>query len=73
MSKMSTNEGGIIDEPPPQFVCRQLAGKDSYVINGSQSNDIKAQIEYKEVKSATFKKLSIWSKGQVEVPRWLVS
>jgi len=70
---MSTREGDIINEHPSQFVRRQLADKDSYIINGSQSNDIKAQIEYKEVKSAAFEKLSLLSKGQVEVPKWLVS
>ena len=36
---------------PPQFVRGLLADKGSYVINGNASNEVNAQIEYKEVNS----------------------
>jgi hypothetical protein len=57
---------------PPQFVRSLLADKGSYVINGNASNEVNTQIEYKEVKSSAFEKLNLWSKGKVQIPRWLV-
>ena len=56
----------------PQFVRGLLADKGSYVINGNASNEVNAQIEYKEVKSAALERLKLWSKGKVQIPRWLV-
>ena len=56
----------------PQFVRGLLADKGSYVINGNASNDVKAQIEYKEIKSPALERLKLWSKGKVQIPRWLV-
>ena len=58
---------------PPQFVRSLLADKGSYVINGNASNEVQAQIEYKDVKSPAVEKLSLWSKGIVRIPKWLVS
>ena len=58
---------------PPQFVRSLLADKGAYVINGNASNDVNAQIEYKDVKSPAVEKMSLWSKGLVEVPKWLVN
>ena len=57
---------------PPQFVRGLLADKGSYVINGNASNEVNAQIEYREVKSAALERLKLRSKGKVQIPRWLV-
>jgi hypothetical protein len=56
----------------PQFVRSIISDKGSYVINGNASNDVTTQIEYKEVKSPAFERLNLWSKGKVQIPRWLV-
>lgn len=57
----------------PQFVKSLLVDKRSYLIDGNDTNEIKVQIEYKDVKSPAVEKLSLWSKGLVEVPKWMVN
>ena len=57
---------------PPQFVRSLLADKGSYVINGNVSNEVNTHIEYKEIKSSAVENLSLWSKGIVRIPKWLV-
>jgi hypothetical protein len=56
----------------PIFVRKLLSDKGSYLIDGKESNDVSAQMEYKDIKSAAVEKMSLWSKGLVEVPKWLV-
>ena len=57
---------------PPRFVRSLLAEKGSYVINGNAFNDVKAQIEYKPIKSPAMEKLELLRKGKIRIPRWLV-
>ena len=54
------------------FVRKVLADKNAYLVNGNSSNDVKAQIEYKDIKSPAVEKLELLSKGKVLIPRWLV-
>ena len=56
----------------PQYVRSVLSDKGSYMINGNASNEVKAQFEYKEVKSPAEEKLNLLKKGIIRVPRWLV-
>ena len=55
------------------FVRTLLSDKGSYFLEGNASNDVKAQMEYKDVKSPAVEKMSLWSKGIIEVPKWLVN
>ena len=56
-----------------EFVHTHLAETGSYVINGNASNAVKAQIEYKEVKSEAVGKLDLFKRGIIRVPKWLVN
>ena len=55
-----------------QFVRTLLAEKGSYVLNGNASNEVNAQIEYKDVKSEAAGKLDLLKKGKIRIPKWMV-
>ena len=55
-----------------QFVRKVLADEDSYILNGNSSNNVKAQFEFKEIKSPIAEKYSLFTRGKVLIPRWLV-
>ena len=64
------------DEPaePQELVKQVISSENSYIINGlTLFNEIRAQFEYNEIKSPAIAELELLSKGQILVPRWLVS
>lgn len=54
-----------------KFVRKDIANKNSFILNGYSGNDF-YQFEYKVEKSKAAKNLELYSNGLVEVPRWAV-
>ena len=66
---MKTNEKMT---SPSEYVTKVLSDRRSYLLNGNDYSKMKAQLEYKEIKSPAFIHLELLSQGKILVPRWLV-